>query len=355
MEEKRKRMRKLWVVAILAMVLLSIPASASAKTVAKIGNKKYSSLEQAVSKVKKGQTIKLQANIVLSRTSQVVLNRNTTYTIDFNKKKIKGSLGIRIKKGKVTFKNGNVEGILRVDKGASLSIKGGSYQNLVNYGTTSITSGNFANNKVNASDVVENYGKLTIKKATIKSYKAFCLENQKKGSMTIKGGTFSNAKGKGSNILQNLGKASVSGGTFTSNEKGIPLNNLGTITITGGKFINPTASSNTYDPSTPAGYISNSGTMTVKGGTITAKKSATAILSTGTLSIRGGRIESYASKPKPFRKDMWPAVVNAQSGKLTISGGTIYSRNGRGVEASPAVAYLKTGGKIRAVTETGEE
>ncbi len=348
MTRKEKHFIKLFLMMLLAVLLCCLPVTASAKTVAKIGNKKYSSLEQAVKKVKKGQTIKLQSNVALSRFESINLNRNTTYTIDFNKKKVSGGLGITVSKGKVTFKNGNVTNVITVKKGSSLTIKSGTYQNLRNYGTTTITNGKLTNSKGIYGDVIENYNKLTIKKATIVCYSGFCLENSSKGTMIIRGGTYRNAKNKGSNIFQNLGKATVSGGTFTGSDKGIPLNNLGTITISGGKFINPVGAPNAYDPSQAYKHISNSGTMTIKGGTITAKKSSIAILSTGTLKISGGRIESYAAKPKPFRESSWNGAVAAYRGSLTITGGTIYSENGRGVEVSSGVTYSRTGGEIEA-------
>ena len=53
MTRKEKHFIKLFLMMLLAVLLCCLPVTASAKTVAKIGNKKYSSLEQAVKKVKK--------------------------------------------------------------------------------------------------------------------------------------------------------------------------------------------------------------------------------------------------------------------------------------------------------------
>lgn len=344
---------KILLLTLLGVMLLGIPISASAKTVATIGSKKYSSLKTAIAKVKRGQTIKLRTNVTLS--DELDLNKNTTYTIDLNKKKIKAASDsspyFNLNKGRLTLKNGTVEAKLYVEKGATLTIQSGTYQNLTNFGKTTIKNGKFTNKKKFLNTVINNYNKLTIEKATVRSYEGHCIENSFESTMTIKGGTYKDAsKDGGQNVITNSGTLFIKGGTITSptSNRANPINNMGTVTISGGKIIIPNSSP--YYPGEPQyGHIVNAdGKMTITGGTIIAKKNVTAIYSSGTLKITGGRFESYYPTRRTAEeyRQTFPAVIEVHGGTLSMTGGTIYSKNGRALGIAPGRTYKVEGVKI---------
>lgn len=129
-----------------------VPAKhSSAKTVATIGNHKYSSLQDAFNAVKNGQTILVSKNIDM-KNSNLVAKNDVSYTVNLNKKKIKNCGNFIIKKGNVKIRNGSIiqysGGILdyryaEVKKGASLEINGGTYkfQSFLAHGTLTVKGG----------------------------------------------------------------------------------------------------------------------------------------------------------------------------------------------------------------------
>lgn len=177
------RTKKTWkrlLLALICILMFSIPVSASAKTVAKIGSKKYSSLEAAIKKVKNGQTIKLQCNVTLKK--HLVLNRNVKYTINLNKKKVtmKNCASIKMQKGKVTLTNGTIttSGGLYVNKKASLTVKSGTYKIMFfNKGTMTVLGGTLK--------YIENDGTATIKGGKI----THGIRCNSASSLSVKGGT----------------------------------------------------------------------------------------------------------------------------------------------------------------------
>lgn len=183
------RTKKTWkrlLLALICILMFSIPVSASAKTVAKIGSKKYSSLEAAIKKVKNGQTIKLQCNVTLKK--HLVLNRNVKYTINLNKKKItmKNCTGIELNKGKVTLYNGTIStsvGVYVREK-AALTVKKGTFKfTFMNYGTMTVSGGTVK--------YILNAGTLTAKSGKI-THGIMCYS---KSRLYVKGGTVTQDSG----------------------------------------------------------------------------------------------------------------------------------------------------------------
>ena len=183
------RTRKTWkrlLLALVCILMFSIPVFASAKTVAKIGSKKYSSLEAAIKKVKNGQTIKLQCNVTLKK--NLVLNRNVKYTINLNRKKItmKNCTGIDLKKGKVTLYNGTISTSmgLFVGKKAALTVKKGTFKfTFMNHGTMTVSGGTVT--------TIHNDGMLTMKSGKI-THGIWC---DGKSRLYVKGGTVTQDSG----------------------------------------------------------------------------------------------------------------------------------------------------------------
>ena len=110
-----KRCRRTFIqLLLICMVILgtlgvSRDVHAASKAVAKVGNKKYASLDKAFKAVKGKGTIKLLKNVTLKKI--IYLDSKKTITVNLNKHTIttKKSGGFTINKGKVTFKNGTLK------------------------------------------------------------------------------------------------------------------------------------------------------------------------------------------------------------------------------------------------------
>lgn len=133
---KKKRLL-LAVVTMLLAVFLTVPALAATYQ-AQIGSQKYKTIQLASKAVKKGQTIRLISDVSLKETQCIQLKKNTTYTIDFNGKKVTKTGGdtakasgyaFVIRKGKVTFKNANLSVVKKSGKtpGAVLVYSGAKF------------------------------------------------------------------------------------------------------------------------------------------------------------------------------------------------------------------------------------
>lgn len=263
---KRKISSCCLVLAVLVLTLLTgISASAASnRYVAKIGNKKYTSLSAAVKNVKSGQTIKVTSGIATSG-SLVIHRPNVKFTIDFGKQNYISTgkdHAIRVEAGSVTIKNARLtakqgEGeLLHVNKGAKAVIDGGTFKSKMFIGKENLN---------NATYAIYNKGTLTIKKGSfiadfdsdMRYAGLFLIGNT--GTMKISGGTF---KGDRYGMLENWGNLTISGGSLisTAPEDNFmswgPYNfNDGIVTITGGKLIS-------------ACSMFNSGKLAMKGGTL---------------------------------------------------------------------------------------
>ena len=189
MKNKLEKVLKVMLLTLTLVLLYSMNVSAASGQ-ASIGKKSYATVQKAMTAVQNGQTITLNQNVTLKTT--LVSKKNVTYTFDLNKHKItsrvtgtnKGSFDI--KAGNVTLVNGTLTGGVFVQKGATLTVKSGNYEQIVNSGKTTFNSGKVTNSKYSAFC---NYGgTLLIKKAEVKAnYNCVYAEA---GTVTINCGDF---------------------------------------------------------------------------------------------------------------------------------------------------------------------
>lgn len=306
--------KKKWILSafVCLMLTLSVGTTAfAAKTAAKIGNKKYATLQTAVDKVKKGQTIKVVANITTDEPLEIGNASGRKFTIDFGGKEYKYTgegYAIRLQKGTVTLKNASLtaDNLIQTAKGTKLTIPNGTYRGIMitNLGTAVITGGTFKGTGSTAKELMrerallDNYGTMTVSGGSFHSGKNTTIENR--GTIRISGGTFSTkVKMYGSAtdgmVLDNRGKA---GGAVS--DKGA------TAVITGGTF------SSTYLLS------HNCGTLTVKAGTFASKKFNVFCNAEGKIIISGGDFKSGGTGVP---------VLTQATAKTTVSGGTFTSKN----------------------------
>lgn len=277
-------------------MMLGMTAQAASKTVATIGSKKYTSLEQAFKAVKNGQTIKLMANVKTGKT--FVLNRNVKVTLNLNKYKITSTDSsvtmdaekiagvIRVKKGTLILKNGTVAGdCVKVEKGAKLTVQSGTYYQIVNLGTTAINNATITNKKY--AGILQFGGKLTVKKATVKSngHAVYVIG----GTAVINGGTFGKVKNSEHYPVVWVEKAGI-------------------LRVNGG----------TFNGGTATWALANEGKTTINGGTFKAASKDT-VVTDSTLTIKGGKLQNTSSD--------CVALYCEDGSSTTISGGTFSSKN----------------------------
>ena len=143
----KNRLGKVFKVMLLTLTLVlmySINVSAASGQ-ASIGSKNYATVQKALTAVKNGQTIKLNQDITVTKT--LVSKKNVTYTFDMNKHKIISKVAdendgtFDIIAGKVTILNGTFKGTIFTEKGATLTVNGGTYQQIINSGKTVVNNG----------------------------------------------------------------------------------------------------------------------------------------------------------------------------------------------------------------------
>lgn len=311
MQKEKKKIFTTILMSFLFILLLSINGTTSkaATPEASIGTKNYTRLEDAVKKVKNGQTITLKKNVKLKDT--IAINRNVKFTLDLNKKTLNYSgeeVGILLRrKVNITIKNGTFKStdgtILNIGCQASVAISGGIYRgDIYNTGNLTVKGGKIR-------DVVNNYGKLTIKGGTFENTKGgdnliyngyngnIAISGGKfvnhasdaaglyiyEGKLTIKGGTFSTT---GDSLIRNSydGKVTILNGTFSSSNGLIFYDTGKTLTIKGGKF---TTTSKEWP------VLWSSQKVTISGGTFTQKQVNPILVSKGTLVVSGGTFKPY--------------------------------------------------------------
>ena len=170
----------------------------------------------------------------------------------------------------------NVGGNVTIN-GTSVQISSTSYFALNNEGTASISSGNLNSN---SNYAVNNTGTITISGGTIYGSGAGSCGMDNKGTATITGG---NIKGENCGIINNSGALNISGNSHIEgeNQQGI-MNSSHNCTISGGTITGSTG-------------ISNTGTLTVTGGTIIGRY--TGLSNYGTLTL--GTNDSNVSTTSP--------------------------------------------------------
>lgn len=320
----KNRLGKVFKVMLLTLTLVlmySINVSAASGQ-ASIGSKNYATVQKALTAVKNGQTIKLNQDITVTKT--LVSKKNVTYTFDMNKHKIISKVAdendgtFDIIAGKVTILNGTLNGTIFTEKGATLTVNGGTYQQIINSGKTVVNNGKIVNKKYSAFC---NYGgSLVIKKATVKA-RYNCVYGEK-GTVTINGGTFGNYDRTCNYPVIYSEKATINlkGGTYADSyiQKvvGIVYNNKGKVTISGGKYMGD------------CGAIMNYSSMTIKGGTFTSENSYVLYCgANSTTSITGGK----------FIGGAYGSVIEVGSPrkKFSMTGGSIDVR----MKGSAVVCY----------------
>lgn len=253
--------------------------------VAKIGDREFPSLAEALNNVNSGQTIVLQADttesITIAEDLSITLDLNghtITNTDDQDTITVEGELTIIDDVGNGTVDNiSHGKAAVFCDVGGTVTLEGGSYTrsketgsspdsggsnsyyNIVNHGTMTIRKGVTVMQDSHYSSLIENgwyngnqnstgdESVMTIEGGTF-SGGLNTIKNDDYGVLTINGGTFTNVEQA---AVLNWNKATINNGTFSVEGDGasaVVLNgkiddsmDKGELTITGGKFNGPIA------------------------------------------------------------------------------------------------------------------
>lgn len=313
-------------------------------------------MQQAVSAVKSGQTIKVLKDLTISTTLKS--QNSVKYTLDFNNHTVKGNKKlfknttdinkitgvIRFTRGNITIKNGKFSGYgtIKVEKGAQLTISSGSYWQLANAGKVSVSNSKFTNgaypailnqytltlNKVstncNKNHIVSKAGKVTINNGNFrnndkKATTPMILLN--KTDLVISGGTYTNPNAY---VIQaNSGTVKITSGSFRGNKKEVLYNGGGKYTITGGSFSSfyRTVLNQKGSMAISGGKFSckatvcfeNHGTASITGSTFDGKEGVS-VSNYGILTINSGVFKSEC---------LWASAVCCEEGDITIKNGTL--------------------------------
>lgn len=342
MKTKMKNLFTTFLLSLLCVLTFHVTASAATGTEATIGAKKYSSLQQAVTAVKNGQTIKLQKDISIS--TPVESKNNVKFTLDLNKHKIttpkskykvmddgsKMTGSFRIFKGNVTIVNGTFGNYaaIKAEKDATLTLKGGTYWQLINFGKTTVSNAKFINKWYAAS---YNYaGTLSISNTAMKAH-GNCIYAVN-GKLITKAGSYQpySSQSKYPQIAVEKASVSISGGTFTSNHNVI-YNNNGKVSISGG----------TYKATSSApGLYNDNGTMTVKSGTFSASNTNAVCNANGSLTISGGTFKN--------KSDRYATFYCGENSKTVIQQGTVSNAgSAHAIDAEWIKKFVLSGGTFK--------
>lgn len=311
---------------LICVFIMSSSTVHAASYQAKIGKKKYKTVQKAVNKVKNGQTIKLLKNVKLKNGTVIKVNRNVKFVFDMNGKTISKKIKyrgmgssyvtlIKLSKGTMTVKNGTLKsdtgfgtGIIVMGKAKAI-IEGGTYRlqiEVKDQGNLTIKKGSFLNKRVPC--IYQVSGAVTIHNGTFQSNENCIILY--KGKTVINGGKYASLSEEYPCIYQHGGTLIMNKGSLTSNNECLHMNG-GKATINGGTiaakdnwaiFIEKKADLNINNCKL---NISERASSEVGvGGIITwLDADATVRISGGTFSSKGGRI------------------INCFGGKLSISGG----------------------------------
>ena len=316
-----------------------LSAQAAKPTVATIGSKKYTNLNNAFKSVKRGQTIKLRRNITVTKT--INLNKNLPYTIDFNKKNItyKGKEDtalFNIQKGNIKIKNINVtanklRGVMEISKKASVSIMGGAARGYwINQGKLTLNKVRMrANYGKPFQTLIKNYGTSSISNCNaVFTGVGNVLYNASKGKATISGGSYQVVKAdmEGTNypIIYNEGRMTIKKGTFSRKEDQYVIWNRekGNLTIKGGRFVGKAVGKDN-ELGYATAVVANEGTASISGGEFLGNcQMALVTMGTKKLKITGG---SFTSKKNPGA--FLQGTTNISGGKFKGGKGWFGSEN----------------------------
>ena len=378
--------RLIFVFAILLTLLFGIQVSA-ARYVANIGGKSYTSMQEALNKIKTGQTL-----TVLDDISTKITVRIPGKDIDINfagneyKYDGKGN-AFEISGGNVSIRNMNIQShnySFYVNKGAALTLSNGSSKGyLLNKGELIIDGGTYNSKGCIASkkdELIQNYGSLTINKGNFTgitdnalicnggeteinggSFRCNAKERkenvffpvvlvEKKAELIINKGSF---KGKGESIFSK-GQITLQGGSYISykscaiyNYKGIALLYGGTYSTNSKKYctvFNEQGKMTIYDADiegTTGNLSSGKMSLIIKGGAFHSKNSFGIINKKGKTIISGGTVITKNTN----------AICNEEKGIIKISGGYFKSNKryyalwNKGKAELTGGSFITTGGK----------
>lgn len=262
MKTKLRKVLKVMLPVLLVVLMFNINVSAAPRGQASIGKKNYTTVEKALAAVKNGQTIKLNKDITLKK--PLYFKKNAKYTFDMNKHKFKSTLGrnetvggFDVQAGNVTFMNGTASTSLFVHEKATVAVKSGTYEQVTNWGKTTIQNGKIQHKKYSA---ICNYkGKLVINNVTARANYNCVYANA--GTVTINGGNYKSINSKTSYPLIFSEKATIylKGGKYTATNGPAVYNEHGKIVISKGSYGGNIGMNR--------GLICNCNSMTIKGGT----------------------------------------------------------------------------------------
>lgn len=351
-----KRMKKMFLAMTVVMlfVLLHTSSVFAATSVAKINGKGYSTLQNAVNAVKKGQTIVVTKDI--STRTTVKINRpKVSFSIDFAGKKYAYSgsaAAFQLEAGTVTFKRGKVASksySFYVKPETKAVINSGTYKGyILNNGTLKINKGTFNTLGTVASnydETIRNYGTLTIMGGTFTGTKDSAIYNTKK--LIIQGGTFKSTvqqqNGAYFPTIFNASKTSTAiiyKGTVTGS--GSCLENYGIMTINGGSY-----------RSLKRVTVVNRNKMSINDGTFAAVKGIAAITNHNNMIIKDATVTATvlnnSSGTDSLRiyggnyKTQDDITLNNYNGTTYVSGG-VFEAVGDVTTLVNNAAILKVGG-----------
>ena len=284
--------------------------------------KYYERLDAALAATEDGAEVKLLKDLSVPTDSgdngYILANADKTYTLDLNGKKIEsaGSFTMAITKGTITItdsssaktgaiKNSKNGPAIVVCSKSSLTIKGGTYETVLEDGkapAATIQVGNLSDEAKDAGTLVVENG------ATVKgSVSAFADGS----SITVNGGTINGGKtfavsGNGANSKNST--ITINGGTLTSDETAVIYQpQTGTLNVKGGTLTGK------------FGIVARRGNVNVTGGTITA---------TGTGEAAVGDAKDKEGNRIQLKSGTAFVIDNASEGytgdaKVIIDGGTV--------------------------------
>lgn len=386
----KKNAKKILVAISLMFMLIfamAVTANAASKTVATIGNKKYTSLEKALKAVKNNETIVLRASVNSSK--DIIINRGKKFVLDLNKKTISlnGDYTFQVRNGTVTLKNGYMkkkegEFIIHVGQEGSLIVKTGKYTGAIyvsgklqtygaiyqpvegghwclvvdNTGKAVINKGTFSNNYANGC-IMDNYGKVTINGGTFKSTASYgdMIGNwQKDAYMAVNGGTFVQTK-RTIFCTDEESKLIIRGGSFSAGAFCV-WNNTGKVYIKGGSFRLLSGG----EEENPAVIGNEGGTVNIYNGTLSSGtiRNARVAYNNKNMYIHGGTLKAagnndgifVANGGKLYLKDgnilhsaKDSAAVMVENGFFSMTGGTIKSKGCCAAEVHSGSVNLSAG------------
>ena len=370
-----KKFKSMFGFLVLLIAICMFPVCANAASPeAKIGNKNYKTLQEAVNAVKNGQTIKVLRNISVKRKGTMTPDfdggikstKNVKCTIDLCKHtiKIEGKdffYGMFLcKKGNVTIKNGTFKGVVKIEKNAVVTlqqlkmIKTG-YVSVDNYGRVYLK-------KVSASNLRINGWKKS------KTYLNNCTLTSKNhlfygtgGDLSITGGKYTGkAESKGGSSIPLIwityGKLNISSGKFSSENSYVLHTESTAVTIKSGTFSSGDNATAFFgkDFDDTSGKLAR---VIISGGTFTSKQKEsggsfrnTVAIAGVDAKITGGKFLSYSDRPGS-------ETIDFSSGKLRITGGYFYSKSGPAVNiwlSAGDSSFTQTGGSFKTDNKDSE-